>query len=314
MFLGHRSSVTRVLLNDHDSYYGLNGISTNITQNAYAQQQPQLQHAEYVNPDQGQMQRDARQNQINKLAQIQQDFNVNNLDFTDKGKLPDLTKMLVESAGDALMDTSNFPPIINHHSKANVDHYGNGHSRVSARNSVDSEVIYSSTHFSPMDTNHIDMANRDLTDLRLSTSSLDSGEPTLNALSQSNHVYAPNRHYSSPRSINLVKSASQELLAGESPSNNPPNNLNWLDLNLVSAAATGPPSPGSLFDTMNLEEQNLQNSQNSYPVSTRGSQDADLNLCFDNTTTNLDYPPSSNGLGSHWDNNNWEGLLGNYNL
>jgi len=314
IFLGHRSSVTRVLLNDHESYYGLNGISTNITQNAYSQQQPQLQHAEYVNPDRAQMRRDARQNQINKLAQIQQDFNVNNLDFSDKDKLPDLTKMLVESAGDALMDTSNFPPVINRYSNASLDHHhSNEHSRVSARNSVDSEVIYTS-HFSPMETNNIDITNRDLTDLRLSTSSLDSGEPTLNALSQSNHVYTPNRPYSSPKSINLVKSASQELLAGESPSNNPPNNLNWLDLNLVSAATTGPPSPGSLFDTMNLEEQNMQNAQNSYPVSARGSQDTDLNLCFDNSTANLDYPPSTNGLGSHWDNNNWEGLLGNYNL
>ena len=243
---------------------------------------------------------------------MQRDFTVNNLDFAEKDKLPDLTKMLVESAGDALMDTSNFP-VINRYPSTTLDHYSNEHSRASARNSMDSEVIYSTPHFSPMDTNHMDMGNRDLHDLRLSTSSLDSGEPTLNALSQSNHVYNSNRQYSSPKSINLVKSASQELLAGESPSNNPmTNNLNWLDLNLVSAAA-GPPSPGSLFDTMNLEEHNLRNAQNGYPVSAHGSHDADLNLCFDSSTANLDYPPSTNGLGSHWDNN-WEGLLGNYNL
>ena len=293
---GQRSSVTRVLLNDHESYYGLNGISSNAVPKPY----PPQQRTDYAAQDHGQMQREARRNHVHKIA---------NAEFADKDRLPDLTKMLVESAGDALMDTSNFPPVINRYSNASLDQYPNEHTQVSARNSVDSEVIYS--HFSPMDTNHIDAGNRNLNDLRLSTSSLDSGEPTLNALSQSNNVYSSNRHYSSPKSINLIKSASQELLAGCSPSSNNPmnSNLNWLDLNLVSAAAT-PPSPGSLFDTMNLDEQALQ--QNSYPVSTHGSRDADLNLCFENSTANLDYPPSTNGL-SHWDNN-WDGLLGNYNL
>ena len=78
---GHRTPVTRVLLNDHESYYGLNGISSNITQNAYSHQQPQLQHAElqhadYVTSDQAQLQRESQQNHINKLAQIQQEYNV----------------------------------------------------------------------------------------------------------------------------------------------------------------------------------------------------------------------------------------------
>lgn len=240
----------------------------------------------------------------------------NSIDYSENGPRPNLTKMLVESAGDALMDTSNFPPVINRYSNPNIDQYSIEHSRASARNSIDSSIMYS-TSFSPMDTNNQEIGNRELlNDLRLSTSSLDSCEPTLNAVTASpatpprarpSHNVFP-QQFSSPRPINhnLIKSSSQELLSSDSPSSNA--DLGWLDLTLGSAMAA-PPSPAGPFETMTLDDQNnVHQSRNSYPVSSHGSQDADLNLCLDTSSSNLGYPPSSIALGGQWDN--WEGLLG----
>ena len=291
--------MARVLLNDHNSYYAVGDSSAN--QNSYQQQQQQ--HSDYVAQEQAQLHREVRQNQINKMKQL------------DNAVRPDLTKILVESAGDALMDTSSFPPVINRYSNPNIEQYAIEHTRTSARNSVDSAIMYS-TSFSPMDTNTVEMGSRELlNDLRLSTSSLDSCEPTLNAVTASpatpprvrpsSNAYP--HQFSSPRAINhnLVKSASQELLSSDSPSSN--TDLGWLDLTLGSAMAA-PPSPAGPFETMTLDDHNtLQHSQNSYPVSSHGSQDTDLNLCIDATTANLGYPPSSTALGAQWDN--WEGLL-----
>ena len=294
-YLDHRSPVARVLLNDHDSYYGINGQHGNT----YHSQ------ADFIAQEQVQQQREARHNQLNKMSQLHQDYN--NVEYRNKaGGLPDLTKMLVETAGDALMDTSNFPPIINRYTNSNFDQYTTEHSRTSARNSVDSGVIYATPHFSPMDTGNLDMGNRDLmgsrelvNDIRLSTSSLESFEPTLNTVSlspatpprmkQPHNMHPPNGYHSSPKQINpsLVKSMSQELLSAESPTSNQMNNnnLNWLDLNLASAGRSL--TPPDLFRD--------KSSQNSYPVSNNGSRDADLNLGFNGSTDDLDY------FGLDWD-------------
>ncbi|XP_076808300.1 uncharacterized protein LOC143451551 isoform X2 [Clavelina lepadiformis] len=315
--------VTRQLLNDHHSYHGLNNRRSNPVQNSY----PQSGVNDYIiTQEQVQLQRDARLNQMKGMSQ---DYIGNGgHDYPQQTGSQDLTKMLVESAGDALMDTSNFPPVINQYSaqsNPNMEMHSAEYSRPSARNSVDSGILYSTPHYSPMDTN-VDSMNRDLmNDLRLSTSSLDSGEPTLNAVSlspatpprmkQHHTMNLTYRTQVSPRPLthNLVKSSSQELLSnndcgpGANISKN--NELGWLDLTLGSAVG-GPPSPGGPFDTMTLGEHHRDSRhQNTY----HGSHDGDLNVYFGGSNGALNYPPSTNScmLDPQWDlaEPTWEGIL-----
>ena len=224
---------------------------------------------------------------------------------------PDFTKMLVESSGDALMDTSSFPPTMHRYSCPVLDQQSSEHSRLSARNSADSGLAYMGSTFSPMETG----SQQDiLNDLRLSTSSLDSSEAVLMPPATPPRMTQPqiqpllpgpnpSPHFSNH---NLVKSASQELLSSNSPvhvQKSASNELSWLDLPLASVA-TGSPSSMGLFDTPTMApQQGTPQYQLSNPVSNRGSQDADLNLFSGDLDGFLDFQSQD----QQWDG--FDGIL-----
>ena len=305
MFLdAHPSPVARVLLNDHNSYHGLNDSSSNLAQGSgYGQQQ------DYSHKPVRMRRRGRRPKSANRLSQ---EYSPNGPDYSGHGpRGPDVAKMLVDSSGDALMDTQSFPPMVHRYSYPILDQPSNDHNRLGARNSVDAGLMYS--NFSPMDTGSVGTGSQQdlLHDIRLSTSSLDSNEALLSqGMSPgatpprrlpSSVIPLGQRPIPSPRysNHNLVKSASQELLSGNSPSHpgNPTNHeLGWLDLTLGSANPN-PPSPGNPFDPLSMANQVTQQPyQHSNPVSNRGSQDADLNLFSGDPQGILNYPPNPNNL------------------
>ena len=303
MFLSaesHPSPVARVLLNDHESYHGLNNPSSNLNQNvAFAQQ------SDYPSHKPVRMRRHQHPRPTNRRSQ---DYG-NNGDFAAQGpRGPDVAKMLVDTAGDALMDVS-FPPVGHRYSCPVLDQRHLDHSRLSSRNSVDSGLLNSASHFSPMDTASVDTGSHQdvLNDFRLSTSSLDSSDQIFNSINMSPGTpsrVAPSQatplshnHFPSPNSSQiLTKSVSQELLSiNSSPSqaNKSNEDLNWLDLTLGSAVAA-PPSPTGPFEM-------TASNQQSNPMLNRGSQDADLNLFLGDAPNLLNYPANADNLEFQWD-------------
>nr|XP_002121981.1 MKL/myocardin-like protein 2 [Ciona intestinalis] len=311
--------VTRQLLNDHASYHGINHNSTTLhhkpvpNNNNYSRQRNSIEYS-VILQEQAQLQREVQKNRVKHPPSYPTKAMGQ---YVGDGEVSDLTKMLVDSAGDALMDTSNFPPVSPQQQE---------YARHSARNSVDSGILYSTPHFSPMDTNMDSMGKDMVNDLRLSTSSLDSGEQTLNTVSLSpmtsprvRHAMSvhPNYHHmsTSPRSNHhLVKSASQELLSSNDPPQPTTNNsqmdneLGWLDLTLGSAVG-GPPSPGGPFGNISFEENTPQHTRHAAYNGVHENE-----MFTGGSTGALNYTPSSNGavIDPQWDS--WEGLLSpNYN-
>jgi len=308
--------VTRQLLNDHPAY------RRQAEMPGIARHHGFLQHHGLANNDYGAP--IAREVPPNKSLPHQGGFPARQRDFCS----PDMTKMLVESAGDALMDTSNFPPVINSTGVLMDSQIDNPpslppYSRASARNSVDSGIIYSNSHYSPMDTN-LDGSNKDLfNELRLSTSSLDSGEPTLNAVSLSPatpprgkpHLQSTFRPLGSPRPLHnhLMKSASQELLSSSGDVTGLPlrpmdNDLGWLDLTLGSANA-GPPSPGNPFSGLAFEESNPQHFGHHAFSSSNNNFYEQVQVAPNGSTGALNLAPGMPNSGlEQWDP--FDGLLG----
>ena len=298
------SPVTRVLLNDHNSYHGLNDPSSNLAQGGGYGQQPDYGVQQPVR-----MRRSTRRRPMS-ANRLSQEYGANGQDYAAQGQRgSDVAKMLVDSSGDALMDTSSFPPVMHRYSYPILDQHSNDHAQLSSRNSVDAGLMYS--NFSPMDTGSVGTGSQQdlLNNIRLSTSSLDSNEALLNqgmspAATPPRRVPTrivplSGRQNQSPRFTNqLMKSASQELLSNNSPShgNKPPNSeLGWLDLTLGSAVGN-PPSPGNPFETLSMSDQASLSYQHSNPVSNRGSQDADLNLFSGDPSGILNYSANPNSL------------------
>ena len=296
------SPVARVLLNDHNSYHGLDEPNTYGQQTDFGGQPVRMRRSSRRRPM-----------SANRLSR---EYIANGQDYTGQNpRGQDVAKMLVDSSGDALMDTTSFPPVMHRYSYPILDQHSNDHTRLNSRNSVDANLVY--TNFSPMDTGSVGTGSQQdlLNDIRLSTSSLDSNEALLNAGMSpaatpprripSHIVPLSGRQNSSPRFSNqLVKSASQELLSSNSPSHGsrPPNSeLGWLDLTLGSAVGN-PPSPGNPFETLSMSNQTSLPYQHSNPVSNRGSQDADLNLFSGDPSGILSYSSNPNSLDFPLDN------------
>nr|CAB3263856.1 MKL/myocardin-like protein 2 [Phallusia mammillata] len=311
--------VTRQRLNDHSSYQGLNeSTMRHRHHHGYAHQQQQ--HSQLPSNEYGSVIAQERAQLQQEIAQQQQQKSYSHRGSRDFAS-PDVAKMLVETAGDALMDTSSFPPVINSTLNDRGAEQPLNYSRASARNSVDSGIIYSNSHYSPMDTN-LDGSSKDLfTDLRLSSSSLDSGEPTLNTVSLSPatpprpkpYLQSTFRPHPSPRSTHnhLVKSASQELLSTSDNSttgnHQMDNKLGWLDLTLGSAVG-GPPSPGGPFGNMNFEEGHPQHNRYHQAMSYNAFHENESILGVGGSTGALNINPGLGGNGvEQWDP--WDGIL-----
>lgn len=292
-----------MLLNDFESYHGLNNTGSNLNQGgAYAQQ------SNFVVQKPVRMRR--QQHPINRHSQ---DYCRNSREIPSHAPQgPDVAKMLVETAGDALMDTS-FPPVSHRYSCPTLDQHQTDHTRLGSRNSVDSGLHYSSSHFSPMDTASVDTGSRAdvLNDLRLSTSSPDSNEQLLDIINMSPgtpsqisqpHVISLSHELQPSHRSNYNINKSREVATNttSTQAGQPNDELGWLDLTLGSAVA-GPPSPTGLLEmTIANNNQPLQTSQQNNPLSNHASQTIDMNLFLGDSGL-LSYPENPNNLDFQWD-------------